>query len=80
MIEMTNNEVLKKLRVALALRDDDMFPIFGLAGHEINKAQLSGMFRKKGHKNYIECTDEMLTAFLDGYIIYRRGRKEESAP
>lgn len=76
---MTNNEILKKLRVALALRDDDMFPIFGLAGHEINKAQLSGMFRKKGHKNYIECSDEALTAFLDGYIIYRRGRKEEPA-
>ncbi len=74
---MTNNEILKKLRVALALRDDDMFPIFGLAGHEVNKAQLSGMFRKQGHKNYIECTDEALTAFLDGYIIYRRGHKDE---
>ena len=77
---MTNNEVLKKLRIALDLKDEDMFPIFELAGYEINKAQLSGMFRKRGHKNYIECSDEALTAFLDGYIIYRRGRKEEPAP
>lgn len=73
---MTNNDILKKLRIALDLKELDMIEIFEFADVEINKAQLSGMFRKEGHKNYRECSDEMLTKFLDGYIVYKRGPKE----
>jgi len=74
---MTNNEVLKKLRIALDLKESDMFLIFELGGIEINKSLLSGLFRKEGHKNYKECNDEHLEAFLNGYITYKRGEKED---
>ena len=73
---MTNNDVIKKLRIALDLKETDMFDIFELAKYPINKALLSGIFRKQGHKNYRECSDELLEAFLDGYIIYKRGKKD----
>lgn len=72
---MTNNDILKKLRIALDLKELDMIEIFEFADYEINKSQLSGMFRKEGHKNYKECSDEVLTKFLDGYIVYKRGIK-----
>ena len=70
---MINNTILKKLRIALDLQDADMFQIFELSGNSINKSQLSGIFRKEGHKNYRECSDKLLEDFLNGYIIYKRG-------
>ena len=77
---MTNNEVFKKLRIALDLKESDLFHIFELGGYEINKSTLSAIFRSKDHKKYKTCTDDMLEAFLEGYIILRRGKKEDSAP
>jgi len=73
---MTNNEIIKKLRIALDLKELDMIEIFEHADYEIKKSELSGIFRKEGHKNYKECSDQLLTNFLDGYIIYKRGIKE----
>ena len=70
---MTNNEIIKKLRIALDLKEVDMFKIFKLSDYEIKKSELSGIFRKEGHKNYRECSDALLNHFLDGYIIYKRG-------
>ena len=75
---MINNIILKKLRIALDLQDADMFQIFELGGKTINKALLSGFFRKEGHKNYRECSDELLEIFLNGYIIYKRGDKDDT--
>ena len=75
---MTNNDVIKKLRIALDLKEIEMFQIFELGGNEINKSLLSGIFRKEGHKNYRECSDKLLENFLDGYIIYKRGNKEDA--
>lgn len=74
---MTNNEIIKKLRIALDLKEPDMIKIFELAGYEIKKSELSGIFRKEGHKNYRECSDHLLNHFLNGYIIYKRGVKEQ---
>ena len=73
---MTNNEIIKKLRIALDLKEVDMIKIFELAGYEIKKSELSGIFRKAGHKNYRECSDMLLNHFLNGHIIYKRGVKE----
>ncbi len=75
---MTNNDVLKKLRIALNLKEIDMFQIFELSGNKINKSLLAGIFRKEGHKNFRECNDQLLENFLDGYIIYKRGDKEQT--
>jgi len=73
---MTNNEIIKKLRIALDLKELDMIKIFEHDGYEIKKSELSGIFRKEGHKNYRECSDQLLNHFLNGYIIYKRGVKE----
>ena len=75
---MKNNEIIKKLRIALDLKELDMIEIFELSDYEIKKSELSGIFRKEGHKNYKECSDLLLNHFLNGYIIYKRGKEEES--
>lgn len=70
---MTNNEIIKKLRIALDLQEVDMIEIFEFAEYEITKTELSGIFRREGHKHYRECSDDMLEYFLNGFIVFKRG-------
>ncbi len=74
---MTNNEILKKLRIALNLKDTDMIEILKLADFDISKAELSALFRSEDQRNYRECGDQILRRFLNGLIIKNRGKKPE---
>lgn len=65
-VELTNNLILKKLRIALELKEAETEIIFGLADVKLSKQQLSSLFRKEGHKNFKPCSDELLMAFLEG--------------
>lgn len=73
---MTNNEILKKLRVALSLKDTDIIEILKLAEFDISKAELSALFRSEDHRNYKECGDQILRRFLNGLIIRNRGPRD----
>ena len=70
---MTNNDIFKKLRVALKLKDDDILGILKLVDFKISKSELGAIFRKDDHPNYKECGDQLLRNFLNGLIIYMRG-------
>ena len=70
---ITNNVVLKKLRVAFALKDVDMHEIFESAGFPISKPELSALFRQPGHNNYRVCGDQLLRNFLKGLTLRVRG-------
>jgi len=65
-VELTNNLILKKLRIALELKEAETEIIFGLADVELSKQQMASLFRKEGHKNFKVCSDELLMAFLEG--------------
>jgi uncharacterized protein YehS (DUF1456 family) len=70
---LSNNIILKKLRIALELKEDDMFGILKLADIAVSKAELSAFFRKEGQKNYKECGDQFLRNFLKGLTLrYRK--------
>jgi len=73
---MTNNDIFKKLRVALMLRDDEIVDILKLADFKISKSELGAFFRKENHPNYMECGDQVLRNFLNGLVIHLRGTKE----
>ncbi len=70
---LTNNDILKKLRVALELKDDDILQILKLVDYEVSKSELNAIFRKEDHTNYMPCGDQLLRNFLNGLIIYKRG-------
>lgn len=74
---MTNNDVFKKLRVALKLRDDEIVDILSLVDFKISKSELGAFFRKEDHPNYMECGDQVLRNFLNGLVIHLRGTKEQ---
>jgi uncharacterized protein YehS (DUF1456 family) len=63
---LSNNDILKKIRIALELKDEDIKAIMSLAGVELSKAELSALFRKRGHPNYRPCGDQFLRNFLVG--------------
>ena len=73
---MTNNDIFKKLRVALMLRDDEIVEILKLADFKVTKSELGALFRKEDHPNYMECGDQILRNFLNGLVINLRGTKE----
>ncbi|MEI6488037.1 MAG: DUF1456 family protein [Bacteroidota bacterium] len=70
---LTNNDILKKLRVALQLKDEDVQQILKLSDFEISISEINALYQKPDHRNYKECGDQLLRNFLDGLVIYKRG-------
>lgn len=64
--ERINNIILRKLRIALNMKDDDMAAVMMLAGVKVSRSELGALFRSKEHKNYKECGDQFLRSFLNG--------------
>ena len=71
---LSNNDILKKLRVALSLRNDDIIEILKLVDFDISKGALGDIFRNQDHPGYVEAGDQLLRNFLNGLIIYKRGK------
>ena len=73
---MTNNDIFKKLRVALMLRDDQIEQILMLVDFRMSKGEIGNFFRNADHPKYVECGDQVLRNFLNGLVIHLRGTKE----
>jgi uncharacterized protein YehS (DUF1456 family) len=70
---LTKNTIIKKLRIALDLKEEDMVSILKAARIEISKNDLGALFRKEGNKHYKECSDQIFKGFLKGLALYCRG-------
>lgn len=71
-LPISNNLILKKLRVAFELKEEDILAILKDAGFPIAKPELSALFRKAGHSNYRVCGDQLLRNFLKGLALRER--------
>jgi uncharacterized protein YehS (DUF1456 family) len=67
---------MKKLRVALELKDEDIVHILSLVDFRTTKAELGAIFRREDHPNFMPCGDQLLRNFLNGLVIYKRGPKK----
>ncbi len=74
---MSNNDIMKKLRVAMKFTDDDIVAVLKLADFNVSKTELSAIFRAEDHPNFKPCGDQILRNFLNGLIIYKRGPREK---
>jgi len=74
--QLGNNEILRKIRIALELKEADMLAVLKLAGFPTAKSELTALFRTKGHENYKECGDQLLRNFLKGLTL----RLRDAAP
>jgi uncharacterized protein YehS (DUF1456 family) len=71
---LTNNRILRSVRIALELKDSDILEIMELAGVAVSKAELGALFRREGHRNYQACGNQFLRSFLRGLALRYRAR------
>jgi uncharacterized protein YehS (DUF1456 family) len=88
---MDNNDILIRLRYALDIKNSDMVEIFKLGGVELSKEEVLKILKKSDesdieevddnhdtdeNEDRIECDNSMLEAFLNGLIIFKRGKQD----
>jgi len=61
---LSNNLILKKLKIALDLKTDDILDLFASINKKIGKHELSAFFRNPDHKSYRPFMDQYLRNFL----------------
>jgi uncharacterized protein YehS (DUF1456 family) len=70
--ELNNNQILRKLRIALELKDENMLRILDAGGMKISRSELSALFRNPSHRNFVPCRDQLLRKFLAGLAAISR--------
>ncbi|OKL39411.1 YehS family protein [Pontibacter flavimaris] len=73
---LNNNTILRKLKIALNLRDEDMLDILALADFKLGKHELSAFFRNPNQSQYRPLKDQILRNFLHGMQLKYRGRED----
>ena len=69
---LTNNVVLRKFKIAMNWRDEDILETLMLGDMRFGKHELSALFRKPTHSHYRLCKDQLLRKLLIGmHIRYR---------
>lgn len=62
---LNNNIILRKMKIALELRAEDIVDMFALIGKKISKHELSAFFRHPDNKSYQPCLDQYLRNFFN---------------
>ena len=76
--KVSNNDVLKKLRIAFNLHEQDVRDALKLATIELTKSDLSALFRKPGHVNYKACDDGLVLDFIEGLGLFLGQRQADA--
>ncbi|WP_201714019.1 YehS family protein [Rossellomorea arthrocnemi] len=88
-MNINNNDILIRLRYALDIKNTEMVEIFKLGGIELSKEEVLKVLTKslnhddveegiEEDEHHIPCDDEMFESFLNGFITFKRGRREPS--
>lgn len=64
--KLNNNVILRKLKIALNYRDDDVIQVLRLGDFNLSKHELSAFFRNPTHQHYRLCKDQVIRNFLNG--------------
>jgi len=73
--QLNNNIILRKLKIALQLRDEDIIELLQLAGMKFSKHEISAFFRNPQQSQYRECKDQVLRNVLQGMRLKYRDNK-----
>ena len=88
---MNNNDILIRLRYALDIKDIDMVEIFKLGGVILTKEDVleilttskddkhndsTDMQGTRQQVRNLECSNNKLESFLNGFIIFKRGKQD----
>lgn len=88
---MDNNDILIRLRYALDIKNKEMVEVFKLGGIEVTKEELLLILTRSNdsyhdeaendgdiaeNEENIKCDNIMLESFLNGFIIFKRGKQD----
>lgn len=78
---MDNNDILIRLRYAMEIKNKEMVEIFKLGGSDVTVPEVIKILSKSDENdaesgNQIKCNNSMLDSFLNGFIIFKRGKQE----
>lgn len=76
-IEMTHNEIIKRLRFILDVDDMVLHQCFTLGGSQLSLETVSCFLLKPDDADYQVCEEVDMSRFLDGLITHRRGPSKE---
>lgn len=74
---LTNNIVLKKVKIAFNLEADAMLELLSQQAVNLSKHELSAFFRKPDNRHYRECKDQVLRNLLSA--LQQKLRPEQPA-
>ena len=77
---MIHNDVLRRLRFALAINDTAAIGIFKMVDYDMDIEYLHAIMKKEDEEGYLPCRDKIIALFLDGLIIKNRGKQEGQMP
>ena len=77
---MNNNDIIRRIRYTFNLSDSKMIEIFGLAEHQVTRAEVSNWLKKDDDPDFQDIYDNQLAIFLNGLINDKRGKKDGEQP
>ncbi len=77
--KLTNNIILRKLKIALNMQNEDVLSVMKRAGLRLGKHELSAFFRRVDHKHHRACKDQVMRNFLQGLQMKYRPVEAGSA-
>ncbi len=77
---MTNNDILRRLRYAFDLKDSAVAEIISLADVGATAEQVDAWLKKEEDDGFLKMNGREMLAFLNGFIISKRGKREGAQP
>jgi len=77
---MTHNDVLRSLRYLLNVNDATLADIFRLGNCAVSRAEVMAFLKADDEDGYEACGDKSMAHFLNGLVIYKRGKDENRPP
>jgi uncharacterized protein YehS (DUF1456 family) len=77
---ISKNDILKKLRIAMEYREEQMLATLEQGGVALSSSELGALFRKPGHKHYRACGGQVLRNFIKGLTLQLRGEAPSETP
>lgn len=73
---LTNNDIYKKIKIALDLKDFECIYIFKKGGLEVSRSFCEAIIKSEDNPRFKKLNDHQLECFLQGLIIYKRDLKK----
>jgi uncharacterized protein YehS (DUF1456 family) len=77
---MNNSDILRTIRYIFNFKDPEMVNMFKSGGLDLKREEVANFLKNEDEPFYNAIVDIDLAAFLNGFIIEKRGKKEGEEP